>query len=236
MIDFKLWHASGRENGGDPYTPARNEMVDRQLVPRDIHHHGVLAAMRGVPRHLFVPEGQAGHAYEDRALPIGDGQTISQPYMVALMTQALDPAPGQRILEIGTGSGYQAAILATLGAQVFSMDRIPRLSRSARDRLDGLGLLDRLHLRVGDGTVGWPEEAPFDGIIVTAGAPKVPPSLRSQLAAGGRMVIPVGSAGLQDLMLIVRVPDGPDLERRLCGCTFVPLVGAEGWPEDEGGL
>ena len=207
---------------------ARAAMVERQLRERGIADQRVLAAMAAVPREQFVAPGQEGWAYADEALPIDAGQTISQPYMVARMTELLAPAAGDRVLEVGTGSGYQAAVLAWLGAHVVSIERHADLAQAARERLRRLGFGDRVEVRVGDGTLGVPDAAPFAGIIVTAGAPSVPPSLRTQLADGGRLVIPVGPRDRQDLLLVIRdgdrwreVNDGP--------CVFVPLVGEEGW-------
>lgn len=215
----------------DRFSRERAEMVERQLRRRGISNERVLAAMALVPREEFVPPGLAGRAYEDGPLPIGYGQTISQPYMVALMTQLLDPQGGSRVLEVGCGSGYQAAVLAALGAEVFSVERVPELARQAAERLERLGYPVRV--RVGDGTLGWPEEAPFDGIIVTAGAPEVPPSLLAQLADGGRLVIPVGPGAVQELVVVTR--RGEEFDRRgVCSCMFVPLVGKEGHPEEEG--
>lgn len=215
----------------DRFSRERAEMVERQLRRRGISNERVLAAMTLVPREEFVPPGLAARAYEDGPLPIGYGQTISQPYMVALMTQLLDPHEGSRVLEVGCGSGYQAAVLAALGAEVFSVERVPELARQAAERLERLGYPVRV--RVGDGTLGWPEEAPFDGIIVTAGAPEVPPSLLAQLADGGRLVIPVGPGAVQELVVVTR--RGDEFERRgVCSCMFVPLVGKEGHPEEEG--
>jgi protein-L-isoaspartate(D-aspartate) O-methyltransferase len=189
----------------------------------------VLDAMRAVPRHLFVPEAARHAAYDDRALPIAEGQTISQPYMVAVMTQALDPAPDHRVLEIGTGSGYQTAILARLAAGVHSIERHPALAALARRTLDAMGATNVV-IHVGDGTEGLPEHAPFDRILVTAGAPSVPESLQRQLAPGGRLVIPVGPASFQHLITINRVDDRFD-RAESDPCVFVPLVGRFGWPE-----
>lgn len=202
-------------------------MVETQLVPRGITDEGVLDAIRSVPRHLFVGPGMEQSAYGDHALPIGEGQTISQPYMVALMTQALRLAGGERVLEIGTGSGYQTAILAKLAAQVFSVERVRALTERARETLDGLGIMN-VAVMVGDGTVGWSEFAPFDRIIVTAGAPSVPESVLGQLADRGVMVVPVGSQSMQDLKVIEK-RDGVTTIHGYGSCVFVPLVGKEGW-------
>jgi protein-L-isoaspartate(D-aspartate) O-methyltransferase len=187
----------------------------------------VLAAMGRVPRHRFVPLSLLAFAYEDRPLPIGFDQTISQPYIVALSTEALDPAPTDRVLEVGTGSGYQTAILAELAGEVYTIERLPELARAARARLTQLGYRN-IQVRVGDGTKGWPEAAPFPAIVVTAAAPRAPQSLLHQLGDGGRLVIPIGGKTSQDLWLIEK--RGEQLVHRcLCPCTFVPLIGEEGW-------
>lgn len=187
----------------------------------------MLGALARVPRHRFVPPHLVVHAYEDRPLPIGHGQTISQPYIVALSTEALGVGPTERVLEVGTGSGYQTAVLAELAQAVYTVERIPELSASAQERLTALGY-GNVHFRVGDGTHGWPEEAPFDAILVTAGAPAVPERLLAQLGPRGRIVIPVGGRFSQELILLCR--DGERWVRRsLCPCTFVPLIGEEGW-------
>ncbi len=205
-------------------------MVDRQLRARGIRDERVLEAMRRLPREAFVPDDVRGNAYADEALPIGSGQTISQPYMVARMTELLEPAAGKRLLEIGTGSGYQAAILASLGCSVLSVERKPELVRIACKRLLELGFGELVEVEIGDGSLGRPNEAPFDGIVVTAAAPHVPPALPPQLAVGGRLVVPVGRRDQQELMLVVREPDG--FHRFDCGpCVFVPLVGEGGFAE-----
>jgi protein-L-isoaspartate(D-aspartate) O-methyltransferase len=184
-------------------------------------------ALRTIPRHLFVPEEARAHAYEDRPLPVGHGQTISQPYMVALMTEALDVRTGMKVLEVGTGTGYQTAVLCALGARVCTIERVPELQLAARRRLDKLGYAACYHL--GDGSRGVPQEAPFDRILVTAAAPSVPVSLAAQLnEEDGRMIIPVGSEEEQDL-LEVRRGGGFVRWRRLCSCAFVKLIGEEGW-------
>jgi protein-L-isoaspartate(D-aspartate) O-methyltransferase len=202
-------------------------MVEDQLAGKGIRDERVLAAFRKVPRHLFVPGDVRDRAYEDRPLSIGRGQTISQPYMVACMTEALGLSGGEKVLEIGTGSGYQTAILLEMGAEVFSMERIAELSESARRNLDGAGLAGG-RLRVGDGTLGWPEEAPFDRAIVTAGAPSIPAPLPDQLREGGILAIPVGGEDEQVLYRVVR--EGAGLRKeRICSCIFVKLVGEEGW-------
>jgi len=186
----------------------------------------VIAAIRKVPRPLFVPPSQRDRAWENRPLPIGHGQTISQPNVVALMTDLLQVKPGDRVLEVGTGSGYQAAILAEVGAEVYSIEIIEELARAAEERLRRLGY-DNIHLRTGDGYHGWPEAAPFDGIIVTAAASHVPPPLVKQLEPGGRMVIPVGGRfTLQYLMLVEKAADGTVTTRQLLPVIFVPLTGS----------
>ena len=210
--------------------PVRARMVDTQLVPRGITDARVLDAMRTVPRHRFVGPGMEASAYGDHALPIGHGQTISQPYMVALMTQELGLAGHERVLEIGTGSGYQTAILARLAEQVFSVERIGALAESARRVLEELGVTN-VAIQVGDGTIGWTEYAPYDRILVTAGAPDVPKSLVEQLADPGIMVVPVGAQGFQDLK-IVRKEGGETHTRSGGGCVFVPLLGREGWRQE----
>ena len=212
----------------DEYFRKRQRMVDRDLRRRGIDDLRVLDAMAALPRHVFVPEPDRPHAYEDRALPLEVGQTISQPYMVAYMTQALRVGPGDRVLEVGTGSGYQTAVLARLAAEVFTIERIGDLQGAAREVLEGLGVTN-VRYRIGDGTLGWPEHAPYDRILVTAGAPDVPPPLRAQLSAdGGRMVIPVGDPDLQELVALTHMGNEWTVEP-LLGCRFVPLVGDEGW-------
>jgi protein-L-isoaspartate(D-aspartate) O-methyltransferase len=202
-------------------------MVSGQLVPRGISDPAVLKAFGHVPRQGFVPPGLADQAYADHPLPIGCGQTISQPYMVALMTQCLHPAGDSRVLEIGTGSGYQTAILAEICRRVYTVERDKVLLETAGKALS-LGGYRNIELRHGDGTLGWPEEAPYDGIVVTAGAPRVPRALKEQLADGGRLVIPVGSLFSQVLLVITR-HGHKYAENSVCGCVFVPLVGKDGW-------
>jgi protein-L-isoaspartate(D-aspartate) O-methyltransferase len=197
-------------------------MVATQLAARGIRDCRVLAAMAWVPREWFLPPHLAAEAYDDAPLPIGSGQTISQPYIVALMTAALAPHRGDRILEIGTGSGYQSAVLAHLGAIVYTIERLPDLLVEAEERFRRLGVTT-IHTQLGDGARGWPEAAPFDGIIVTAAAPEVPPPLAAQLALGGRLVIPVGDLAGQELVILERGPAGLT-ERRVGGVRFVPLI------------
>lgn len=209
---------------------ARKKMVQEQLVARGIKDKRVLDAMMKVPRHLFVEEGLWHQAYGDFPLPIGEGQTISQPYIVALMTEALHVTGDDKVLEIGTGSGYQAAILAELTMHVFSIERISSMAAKARKILDEVGYANVL-IRVSDGTLGWQEEAPFDGIIVTAGAPEIPPTLVRQLLEGGRLVIPVGNEYSQTLLKVVKQDKGYK-EKDLGGVRFVKLIGDYGWEAD----
>ncbi len=197
-------------------------MVEIQLQARDIVDPKVLAAMKKVPRHLFVPEAYRDRAHGDHPLPIGHDQTISQPYIVALMTQAAGVKAGDRVLEVGTGSGYQAAVLATVGAQVYSIEILEPLALEARARLSALGY-EKVEVRHGDGYVGWPEQAPFDAIVVTAAPPKVPLPLKEQLKVGGRLVIPVGEA-FQSLRLIRRGAEGYTVEN-IAPVRFVPMTG-----------
>jgi protein-L-isoaspartate(D-aspartate) O-methyltransferase len=208
----------------------RRRMVVRQLVERGIKNCRVLAAMAWVPREWFVPPHLAGDAYEDAPLPIGSGQTISQPYIVALMTECLAPRRRDKVLEIGTGSGYQAAVLAHLGARVYTVERLPDLLVEAEERFRRLGLT--IETRLGDGAAGWPEAAPFNGILVTAAAPHVPRPLTDQLAPGGRLVIPIGDLASQELVIWERSPDGTLRERRAGGVRFVPLISRLAFTEE----
>jgi len=209
---------------------AREKMVEKQLISRNLKDERVLDAVRKVPRHLFVAESHRTRAYEDYPLPIGEGQTISQPYMVASMTQALRLTGGETVLEIGTGSGYQTAILAELAARVYSVERVPSLTGKARKVLDSLRYTNVL-VKLSDGTMGWSEYAPFDRILVTAGAPDVPEPLLDQLGKGGILVIPVGSHTLQTVVRVTRGSDGNLTRERLEDCVFVKLVGKHGWEE-----
>lgn len=211
----------------DASEESRQIMLDRHLRARGISDERLLAVMADLPRERFVPPQLAASAYADSALPIEHGQTISQPYIVALMSQQLNLRPEHRVLEIGTGSGYQAAVLARLCAHVFTIERIAELSDAAAARLRDLGL-NNVTYRVGDGTMGWPEEAPYDGIIVTAGAPHVPAALTQQLALGGRLVVPVGGDAEQSLRVLQRRA-GRIVEDRSVPCRFVRLIGADGW-------
>ncbi len=206
----------------------RERMVSTQLEARGIRDARVLDAFRRVPRHLFVPPEAEPRAYRDGPLSIGLGQTISQPYMVALMTEYASVRPGDRVLEIGTGCGYQSAILSELGADVYSIERLPELAEQARKRLLRLGY-DTIRVRVANGTLGWPEEAPFEAIVVAAGAPRLPDPLARQLAQGGRLVIPLEEGPSQVLYVFQRTPDGIRQERKT-PCSFVPLIGEHGWP------
>ncbi len=213
---------------------ARRAMVNGQLAERHITDARVLQAFLKVPRHHFVPFEDRARAYEDHPLEIGNRQTISQPYMVAYMLEALQVEIGMSVLEIGTGSGYQTALLLDVGAQVSSVERIEGLLQQAVARLESLGYKGARYL-LGDGSLGWVEEAPFDRIIVSAASPEVPAPLVDQLAAGGRLLVPVGTATSQALVLVEKPKDGgAPVERELCHCVFVPLVGAAGWPEREG--
>ena len=209
-------------------------MVENHLRGRGIRDESVMAAMATLPRELFVPPGSLSRAYSDDALPIASGQTISQPYMVARMTELLEPRPGMRVLEVGTGSGYQAALLALLGCLVISVERHAELAAAAEARLGELGLAGRVRIVVGDGSIGRAGDAPFDAIVVTAAAPAIPPALPVQLAEGGRLAVPVGVRGRQELVLLVR--RGETFERYDCGaCIFVPLVGEGGFSEKAAG-
>jgi len=205
-------------------------MVETQIKARGIRDERVLKAMETIPRHLFVDEGLIEQAYSDSPLPIGEHQTISQPYIVALMTEALELKGGEKVLEIGTGSGYQTAILADLADRVFSIERVASLAARARKILDKLNFYN-VAIRVGDGSYGWREESPFDGIIVTAAAPDVPRHLLDQLAVGGRMVIPIGGREVQTLYQLIRSRENPQeiIKEDLGGCRFVSLIGESGW-------
>ena len=209
---------------------ARARMVADQIARRGVSDARVLAAMREVPREAFVERGLEAEAFRDAPLPIAQGQTISQPFIVALMAEAARIAPGDRVLEVGAGSGYAAAVLGCLAARVVAIERHPALVQAARERLARLGMA-HVEIVEGDGTLGWPGAAPFDAIVVSAGAPRVPEALKEQLAPGGRLVIPVGSEGVhQDLRRLTRRGDGFE-EESLGGVRFVPLIGAQGWKE-----
>jgi protein-L-isoaspartate(D-aspartate) O-methyltransferase len=205
-------------------------MVDEQIISRGIRDPAVIVAMRKVPRHLFVEEALQNQAYSDHPLPIGEKQTISQPYMVALMTEAMQLKGMEKVLEVGAGSGYQTAILAEIAFKVFSVERIRSLTIQARKLLYDLGYLN-VEIKFSDGTLGWVEESPFDAIIVTAGSPGIPQPLVDQLAIGGRLVIPVGDSTDQELVRITRTEEGVKRED-LGGCRFVKLIGQHGWEEE----
>ena len=207
----------------------RERMVVEQLQARGLAEPRLLEAFRAVPRHLFVPEELQAQAYTDHPLPIGAGQTISQPYMVALMTQCLRLQGHERVLEIGTGSGYQAAILATLALEVFTVERIPDLARTVSERLTRLGY-PNIHVTTGNGSLGWLEHAPYDAILVTAAAPEIPQPLTDQLAEGGRLVLPVGPQDAPQMLVQVEKRRGTLHRRDITSCVFVPLVGEQGWP------
>ncbi len=209
------------------YKYSREKMVREQIRSRGVSNQLVIQAMLKVPRHLFVEDALKHRAYEDYPLPIQDGQTISQPYIVALMTEALKLKGGEKVLEIGTGSGYQAAVLAEIVDKVYSVERIPSLAKRARDLLDMLGY-NNISIKVGDGTYGWKEFSPYDGIIVTASAPDIPPPLIDQLKEGGRLVIPVGDVFSQDLVVVTK-DQGRIKKENYGGVRFVKLIGDYGW-------
>ena len=209
------------------FAELRQEMVERQIRRRGVQSERVLAAMLAVPRHEFVPPAFVDDAYADKPLPIGEGQTISQPYMVAAMAEALELGVGERVLEVGTGSGYQAAVLSLLAREVYTVESHASLAVAAQERLARLGYAN-VHVHTGHGTLGLPELAPFEGIVVTAAAPEIPPPLLGQLADGGRLVIPVGTADQQELLAVLR--SGEKTSSRVVNyCRFVPLVGRHGW-------
>jgi protein-L-isoaspartate(D-aspartate) O-methyltransferase len=211
--------------------PRRKRMVARQIAARGVRSPQVLRAMRRVRREGYVPAELTELAYDDEPLPIGEGQTISQPYIVALMVEAMDLHGGERVLEIGTGSGYAAAVLAEIAGEVYTVERHEALARAARERLSRDGY-DSVQVRHGDGTLGWPTAAPFDAIVVSAGGPDVPPALREQLAIGGRLVMPVGGErNSQTLKRITRLDPEEYREEDLGGVRFVPLLGAQGWED-----
>ncbi len=213
----------------DEYRIPRERMVKTQLIPRGIRDKDVLKVMGRIPRHLFVDKDSRHEAYNDHPLPIGYNQTISQPYMVALMTQELELTGTEKTLEIGTGSGYQTAILAELSREVYTIERVVPLLEKAKSLLQSLGY-ENIFFKAFDGTLGWEEHAPFDAIIVTAGAPKIPQPLMDQLADGGRLVIPVGDRLTQELIRVTR--QGDEFKRKnLGGCRFVDLIGVHGWKE-----
>ena len=225
-----MWRRHERGDSGavpDDVDERRRRMVADQIHARGVHDERVLAAMARIPRERFIADDAHASAYDDHPLSIGCGQTISQPYIVALMTEALELSGRECVLEIGTGSGYQTAILAELAAEVYTIERLETLADVARDRLAEMGYTN-VHYRAGDGTLGWPSVASFDGILVTAGAPEVPTALTGQLADGGRLVIPVGGLYSQDLLRVRRRGDHFCRES-LCRCVFVKLIGDQGW-------
>lgn len=216
----------------DKYRESREEMV-QLLVDRGISDERVLAAMMQVERHLFIPIPLRNHAYDDAALPIGEGQTISQPFTVAFMTEALRVKEGDKVLEIGTGSGYQAAVLAAMGIRIFTIERIPSLLKAAREALNSLNV--RYVSKASDGTMGWKEFAPFDAILVTAGGPEIPRPLVEQLKVGGRLVVPVGSLDFQQMKIVTKTSESGDYSvEDKSDFKFVPLIGRDGWPEKDG--
>jgi protein-L-isoaspartate(D-aspartate) O-methyltransferase len=211
----------------DGFKKARDLMVEQQMRSRGITDKKVLEAMRSVPRHLFVPPARRARAYEDTPLPLSEGQTISQPYIVAWMTELLELKGDETVLEVGTGSGYQAAVLGVIARKVYTIERIETLAGSARKLLSDLGL-DNVEVVEGDGSKGLEEHAPFDAILVAAGSPGIPEALTEQLAEGGRLVIPVGSSSMQELMVVTK-KSGKIRTREAGSCVFVPLVGLHGW-------
>ena len=223
-------HARAPGDAGDPFAVARRRMVEEQLADRGIREPRVLAVMAAVPRHLFVDPAFLNRAYGDHALPTAEGQTISQPWIVARMLELLAVAPEHRVLEVGTGSGYQTALLARLAERVFSVERVPSLSRAAQARLDQLGIRN-VALRHGDGTLGWQEFAPYARVLASAAAPRVPDALRAQLGEGGVLVIPVGGPNLQHLEVWHRLPGEQWRHERRGECRFVPLLGRDAWRE-----
>jgi protein-L-isoaspartate(D-aspartate) O-methyltransferase len=210
-----------------PRADERARMVEHQIRARGIADPGVLAAIREIPRHLFIPPPYDASAYEDCPLPIGNGQTISQPYIVALMTELLHPGKDDTVLEIGTGTGYQAAVLSLLVRHVTTIERIPAVAGLARKNCAGLGL-DNISIHVGDGTRGWPDGAPYNGILITAATPEIPPPLVDQLAVGGTLVAPVGAREVQELVTLVKHEHGTARSSH-GGVRFVPLIGEHGW-------
>ncbi|RLA87268.1 MAG: protein-L-isoaspartate O-methyltransferase [Deltaproteobacteria bacterium] len=217
-------HCRAAEKGEEVFREERERMVKEQIKARGIDDPRLLSAMGKVPRHLFVPPEYRDSAYEDRPLPIGYGQTISQPYIVALMTYHLQLKPTDRVLEIGTGSGYQAAVLAELVKEVYTIEIIPELAKEASERLKELGY-ENVHVKCGDGFFGWPEHAPFDAIIITCAAPEVPPRLVDQLREGGRMILPLGADPFYQTLTLIIKRDGKLEKRRITGVVFVPMTG-----------
>jgi protein-L-isoaspartate(D-aspartate) O-methyltransferase len=227
--------ASRKRRTGDAnsFAAVRNEMVDRDIAGRGVGDQLVLRAMREVPRELFLPQGLREFAYDDSPLPIGAEQTISQPYIVAFMAEALMLMGGESVLEIGAGSGYAAALLSEIAGKVYTVERVGKLAGQAADKLAELGY-DNVHVLHGDGTKGWPEHAPYDAIIVAAGGPQVPESLKEQLKIGGRLVIPVGvDQRVQELVRVVRVSSNEYHRENIADVRFVPLIGEEGWRKED---
>jgi protein-L-isoaspartate(D-aspartate) O-methyltransferase len=218
----------------DPFAAQRQAMVETQLMARGILDPAVLAAMRTVPREAFVPVDWRDYAYYDGPLPIAEGQTISQPYIVALMTQELQLTPHDRVLEVGTGSGYGAAVLSCIAAHVYTVERLHPLAVAARQRLRQLGF-HNVQVLASNGTLGWPEHAPYDGIVVTAEGPSIPQALQAQLTIGGRLIIPVGTPERQSLMRVSRQSETAFEQENLGEVRFVPLIGAQGWPDSPAG-
>lgn len=212
------------------FSSMRQHMVQNQIVRRGIHEPTLLTALNTVPRHLFVPPAAVDHAYDDSPLPIGEGQTISQPYIVALMIEAAKLENSMSLLEIGTGSGYAAAVASQLVKHVYTIERLPSLAKHAKEVCQSLGYLN-IDVKEGDGTLGWPDKGPFDAIIVTAGAPVVPEILLSQLKEGGKIIIPVGNQWSQELLRIQKSTDGKVTREVLELVRFVPLIGKEGWKQ-----
>lgn len=215
------------------YAALRKRMVEEQLIPRGIKDQRVLDAFSKIERHKFIPEDLRSSPYADFPVPIGEGQTISQPYIVALMTECLDLKGEERVLEIGTGSGYQTAILAELAGEVYSIERFANLSQRAENSLKELGYTN-IKIKVGDGTLGWPEEAPFDSIIITAASPRIPMPLAEQLKENGKLVLPIGESFSQ-VLTVVEKKKNELVSTQICGCVFVPLVGKYAW-QNEGRL
>jgi protein-L-isoaspartate(D-aspartate) O-methyltransferase len=222
-------NGNGSRSGEPQFEAARRDMVERQIRQRGIRSPRVLDAMSSVPRHLFVPAQLLANAYRDEPLPIGEGQTISQPFMVAAMAEALSLEGSERVLEVGAGSGYQAAVLSLLAREVIAIESQPALAAAARERLLQLGY-SNVRIVEGDGSLGWPSDAPYEAILVTAAAPAIPPPLIEQLAKGGRLVIPVGSVKDQELLRVTKI-GGKVTQQSLFVCRFVPLLGHYGWQQ-----
>jgi len=231
LLVFSCSQVVEHEEKGVDFEAMRNDMVERQIKMRGINNKSVLDAMIKVERHLFVPEYYKDNAYSDYPLPIGEGQTISQPYIVALMTQCLEPQKDHKVLEVGTGSGYQAAVLAEIVKEVYTIEIVESLAKSAKERLKNLGY-ENVEVKCGDGFLGWKEFAPFDGIIVTAACDKVPSPLFEQLKEGGRMVIPLGESLNYQTLTIVTKEKGKMKKRPVTGVVFVPLTGEHGFVKD----